>query len=256
MQELSQSGRQRHGGVSAGLLAPGVILAAGTAVLAARLTWEMTLLTWQEGPQMVGFSLAHGYGAILFFFPIALSVWLLVFLVVCVVRKAKRRTIGRLGWSVLAVAALTLGELSLPQGFWDGIFASKLAASPKSSEFLVQAAGKGELHTLKALIARGTPIQSTNYEGSTALHYAACAGEPAVVRYLIAAGANVNALNMYGDSPLVCPEEKHNEAIVTMLEAAGGREIRGSEEQHQRASKAIMDREIEEQRKRFKEYAK
>jgi len=256
MQELSQPGPQRHGGVSAGLLVPGVILVTGTAVLAARLTWEMTSLTWQQGPQMVGFSLAHGYGAILFFFPIALSVWLLVFLVVCVVRKARRRNVGRLGWSILAVAALTLGVLSLPQGFWDRIFVSKLATSPKSSEFLVRAAGNGELHTVKALIAHGVPIQSTNYEGSTALHYSACAGESDVVRYLIKAGANVNALNLYGDSPLVCPEEKHNEAIVTVLKAAGGQEIRGSEEQHQRASKAIVDREIEEQRKRFKEYAK
>lgn len=257
MQELSSSdARQHEGGVSVWLLIPGIVVIAGTAALAARLTWEMTLLTWRYGPQMVGFSLAHGYGAVLLFFPFVLLIWIVTFLIICAVRKGRKRKIGRFAWIVLACAVLFLGELSLPQGFWDRIFVAKLASSPKSAEFLVSAAGKGELAVVKALLKHGVSIQSMNYEGSTALHYAACAGQPDVVRYLIHAGANVNAVNLYGDSPLVCARGKGESAIVQMLEVAGGRDIRGSDEQRERASKEIVDRDIKEQEERFKEHAR
>src|SRR5262245_11485814 len=47
----------------------------GTLALAARLVWEQTLLTWDYGPQMVGFSLAHGYGGLLLVFPLLLFPW-------------------------------------------------------------------------------------------------------------------------------------------------------------------------------------
>jgi hypothetical protein len=41
----------------------GVLVFMGSAILAARLIWEQTVWTWERGPQMVGFSLAHGPGA-------------------------------------------------------------------------------------------------------------------------------------------------------------------------------------------------
>lgn len=156
----------------------------------------------------------------------------------------------------MACAAVVLGELSIPQEFWNRVFVSKLASSSNSAEFLVRAAGEGELGTLKALVTRGVPIGATNYEGSTALHYAACAGKPAVVRYLIGAGANVNAVNHYGDSPLVCAKAKGESAMVQMLEAAGGREIQGTEEQRNRAIKEMVEGKIEKLQPWLKEPAK
>ena len=50
----------------------GMVIFAGAAMLSARLIWEQTVWTWERGPQMVGFSLAHGPGAILFIFPLLL----------------------------------------------------------------------------------------------------------------------------------------------------------------------------------------
>src|SRR5438876_5175713 len=57
------------------LLALGVIPLIGTALLAGRLIWEQTVWTWERGPQMVGFSLAHGSSAVLL-----LAAFLLAFL--------------------------------------------------------------------------------------------------------------------------------------------------------------------------------
>ena len=57
------------------LLAFGIPAILFTVILAGRIVWEETFLTIQQGPQMIGFSLAHGVGGILFFAPLALSIW-------------------------------------------------------------------------------------------------------------------------------------------------------------------------------------
>lgn len=219
-------------------------------MLAARLIWEMTALTWSEGPQMVGFSLMHGFGAFLVLFPLALLVWIVVFAILAIVHKIRRRVVGTPAWSALACAVAAIGLLSLPQSFFNRIFVARLASSARAEDFLVSAAADGETAVVKALLARGVPIQSVDNRGSSALHAAACAGKPEVVRYLIAAGADVNALNLYGDSPLSCPTEKHNAPIVQLLEAAGGKLVQGTEEQRQRASEQIVRRDMEVDKKR------
>jgi len=58
------------------LVGLGVAATLFTGMLAGRMVWEETSLTLQEGPQMLGFSLAHGAGAILFLAPILLSLWI------------------------------------------------------------------------------------------------------------------------------------------------------------------------------------
>src|SRR6202023_2578801 len=44
----------------------------GSAVLAARLIWEMTVLSWERGVQMVGFALVHSSNAWLLLCPLVL----------------------------------------------------------------------------------------------------------------------------------------------------------------------------------------
>jgi hypothetical protein len=60
------------------LLALGAVPLIGTALLAGRLLWEQTVWTWERGPQMVGFSLAHGSGAVLLMAPFLLAFWVAV----------------------------------------------------------------------------------------------------------------------------------------------------------------------------------
>src|SRR5580700_141024 len=99
------------------LLALGVIPLIGTAILAARLIWEQTVWTWERGPQMVGFSLAHGPGALLLLFPILLLIWISVAAVVTVGAMLRKRQVGATRWIILglAISLLLVGEL--PDGF-------------------------------------------------------------------------------------------------------------------------------------------
>src|SRR5579859_4984185 len=55
-----------------------------TGAFAARAAWEQTVWSWERGPQMVGFSLAHGGGFVLLFAPYLLLTWMIVASVVTV----------------------------------------------------------------------------------------------------------------------------------------------------------------------------
>jgi len=70
---------------SKALVSVGVAATVLTGVLAVRMVWEETSLTIQEGPQMVGFSLAHGPGAVLLFAPIILVIWIATAIVVLLI---------------------------------------------------------------------------------------------------------------------------------------------------------------------------
>ena len=80
--------------------------------------WEETYLTWQHGPQMVGFTLMHMFP----FFAIAgllgyvgLALWLAVVAIVFVRRKALP-TSKHLPMIILAVLVLVLAQV--PYSFW------------------------------------------------------------------------------------------------------------------------------------------
>lgn len=228
------------------LLAIGCVLMLGSLVLAGRLIWEMTSLTWQRGPQMIGFSLAHRLGVLLFLFPLGLAIWLIASLCAVVVWKVKRRAVRTQSWVALGSAVLVLALLSLPQGFWNTLFVGKLATSSHASELLVYAAGEGNARVVRGLLDRGLPVDARDREGNTPLHFAAGAGNAELAAYLIGRGADVNAVNLYGDSPLERATENHRMDVVQVLAAHGGKDLKGDEEQRQRAAKEIVDRDIQE----------
>ena len=95
----------------------GFVLMLGSVVLAGRLIWEMTSLTRQYGPQMIGFSLAHGPGALLVLFPLALFVWLLASVATVIVWKAKRKVVRNRSLIALYSAVLALGVFHCRKGF-------------------------------------------------------------------------------------------------------------------------------------------
>jgi hypothetical protein len=81
------------------LLALGVVPLIGTALLAGRLIWEQTVWTWERGPQMVGFSLAHGSGAVLLLAPFLLAIWVAVGGVLMVIDFVKKRRTDTPTWA-------------------------------------------------------------------------------------------------------------------------------------------------------------
>lgn len=229
------------------LIATGILLILGSVALAVRLIWEMTSLTWKYGPQMVGFSLAHGSGALFFIFPIMLAGWLLASICTIIVWKAKRNRVLKRSWIALGSALLTLAVLSLPQSFWNELFVGQLASSPHAAELLVYAAGvEGNNTVVRGLLKRGVPINATDSYGNTALHLAAGAGKLELVSYLIAQGAEINAVNLFGDSPLESAIANQQITVEQVLTSHGAKDLKGDAEQRDRATKAIVRREIEE----------
>src|ERR1700693_3204071 len=89
-----------------------VLIFVGSAMLAARVIWEQTVWTWERGPQMVGFSLAHGPGGILFLFPFLLCLWIILAIALTLIRKFKKKgsKIAPTTWAalVLAISLLVL----------------------------------------------------------------------------------------------------------------------------------------------------
>jgi ankyrin repeat protein len=88
-------------------------------------------------------------------------------------------------------------------------------------------------------------LTATNYEGSTAAFAAAVGGSLPVIKMLVSKGADLNAANSYGDSPLEAAAETGHTDVAVFLKAHGASQIRGTPEQRQAASAAIVRRDIE-----------
>jgi uncharacterized protein len=75
-----------------------------------------------------------------------------------------------------------------------GLTGASLPHSP-----VADAAMKGDLATVRALISRGANVNAPQGDGMTALHWAAERGDSAMTSVLIRARANVHAVTRIGD---------------------------------------------------------
>lgn len=226
-----------------GLAWAGLLCVLPTALLATRLVWEQTVLSVRDGPQMVGFSLAHSVFAVLLLAPLVGALWAIVALVSLIRTRSWRQPL-RLGLLATYVASVLL--MLAPYGYWQRILATLHAHGPHAGEYVSYAAATGDLATVKAFLAEGVPVDVRNeHDGATPLHGAAVEGQIAVIEYLISRGANVNALNAYGDSPVQDAISMNHPEAVAVLEGHGGKDIRGSDERRQRAIKEEVARDIQ-----------
>ena len=229
------------------LLALGAIPIIGTALLAGRLIWEQTVWTWERGPQMVGFSLAHGSGAVLLLAPFFLALWAVVTLVLIVVALVKKKRIDTPTWLAFGLAVLLFGLLSAPSGVWQRLFIRQMASSLRAGDLLIYAAYDGDFRTVKAMVSHGVSIRATDHrEWRTALHAAAIAGDLRTIQFLVSNGADVNSLDRAGDSPAELAASRGHQEGVAFLQDHGGRRIRGDEAQHRKASEDEVRDGIEE----------
>ena len=83
---------------------------------------------------------------------------------------------------------------------------------------IVSAAKSGDVTAVRASLAS---VNSSEPDGTTALHWAARAGNLTIVQLLIEAKANVNAANRYGVTPLSLAVSAGNAPLVAMLLRAG-----------------------------------
>jgi hypothetical protein len=221
----------------------GIPIVAATWLLAVRLAWEQTVWSWENGPQMVGFSLIHsGVGVLLLLGVCVGLLWPVAVLLAAVVARSFG---GRVVVAQLVAYALAWCVIAAPYGFWQRLFIWKFSPA-QAANFLVIAAATGDLRTAEAFLDRKVNINAQSREG-TALHGAVVEGNLQMIEYLIKQGADINAVNSYGDSPLgIAAEAKANRMkIQTILSSHGGIVIRGTAEERQRVIEEQVRRDSE-----------
>jgi len=193
-------------------------------LLAARLTWEETILTIEQGPQMVGWTIAHIF-PFMFLAPLALAFWFLIAVIVLIASLIRRRPLSPLFWSTFAAGALVLGLFFVPGEFWQWAFIGSFARSPHAADLMVTDAAEGYTRTVRGYLDHGIPVNAREYDGSTAAHAAAVGGNVDVLNLLTGRGADLNAVGSYGDSPLNAAIEMKRTSAIAFLGAHGAKNI-------------------------------
>ena len=109
-----------------------------------------------------------------------------------------------------------LGILAIPLALVAATLAPAAVTSP-----VADAAMRGDLATVKALITRGVSVNTAQGDGMTALHWAAERGDTAMTSVLIAAKAGVNAVTRIGAyTPLhIAARSGHGAVVIALLKA-------------------------------------
>ncbi len=108
-------------------------------------------------------------------------------------------------------------------------FASLLAAAVNDLR-LIDAAKRGDVNAVRALLRQGVPVDAASADGTTALHEAARREDLAVVEVLLTAGADVRAATRYKITPLSIACANGNAALIDRLLRAGAGASATSEE--------------------------
>ncbi len=106
-------------------------------------------------------------------------------------------------------------------GLWAGLTIAARAGEVTPSQPLIEAASRGDVAQVKALLAHGANIETRDELGRTALLAATHANRVEVARVLIAAGSDVNAKDHKQDSPYLYAGAEGRLEILRMTLAAG-----------------------------------
>lgn len=157
-----------------------------TGVLASRLVWEQTALSWEQGPQMVGAALLTSvFGIVLVVAMFGGVLWSAAVLLRSAFTRSTRSVTRIVGATVvLATAALVF----VPYGWWVQAFAGRIANGPHASEFLVHMSVLGDRQAVAALIERGVPVHARNRSGLRPIEAAQRANQLAMRDYLASKG--------------------------------------------------------------------
>ena len=172
----------------------GWIALPGTLAFAVDLIWEQTLLTWQRGPQMVGFALTHAHtGLFIFMVLSALTAHLFLFCVLSLaIRDAIRRTPFRAPqWLEIMLLLCCVAVLYIPYGVWRFVVVETAGPGGHGGEHMSFAAAFGEGYVVRALLAKGVTVDAPGSSGSTALNAACVEKKVQMARYLLSRGADL-----------------------------------------------------------------
>ena len=101
------------------------------------------------------------------------------------------------------------------------VLAVASAALAAERATVADAAEHRDQSAVRTLLSSGGDVNSTQADGTTALHWAAYHEDAETAALLVKAGANVNAANRYGVPPLAVACTNGNAAVVKLLLEAG-----------------------------------
>jgi len=147
----------------------------------------------------------------------------------------------------LGLVISLFGLMGLPEGFWQRVFISRMAASPRAGDLLMYAAYRGDLGTVRGLVSHGVPVNAVDEsDWKTAMHGAAANGDRSMLRYLVSQGGNINALDRSGDSPLELAVSANQAEAARFLTENGAKRIRGDDSQRKKAIDDQVGEQIKE----------
>jgi ankyrin repeat protein len=200
----------------------GYVLLAGAALFAGRIIYEETILTWNNGPQMVGFALAHGALPVvsiagLIALPCG-AIWVIGSLILLLRRRFRAMLID---WLPVIFLPVLAALLSIPYAMWEELTVAAAGPGPYGKEFMIEAAAQGKQSFLTYLLDQGYDVNYEDSGGTTALSGAAVEGRVETVRLLVAKGADVNRKDhLAGETPLIGAAEMGKlEAAKALLES-------------------------------------
>jgi|HubBroStandDraft_6_1064221.scaffolds.fasta_scaffold804337_1 hypothetical protein len=171
----------------------GLIAVIISAPLVVRLVYEQTVLTWHEGWQMVGFSIAHVHPELLIVGGLGLlglHIFILAWLVSSVAGRVRGRNASMQNITLATVAAVLLLLLYIPYAGWVTLLVRTVGPGEHGDSLLSFAAAEHHLGVAKALLKRGVHIDSS-YSGYTALNAACVERDVAMARLLVSNGADI-----------------------------------------------------------------
>jgi hypothetical protein len=189
-----------------------------TVLLTLRLVYEQTWLSWQRGPQMIGFSLAHsGWALPLFAGTLFMVVWSVAATVLLIAQRLRHGAVSpgiRKRW-LMAIATLCI--TFLPERAWRYPLLRIAGHGDNASEWLTHAAATGDLPTVRLLLQGGVPVDARTEDNSTALIGASVEGKLEIVDTLLRRGADVNAKTRFGTTAILAAVEMGHRDVADFL---------------------------------------
>ena len=168
---------------------------AAAAPIAARLTYEQTVLTWQSGVQSVGFTVVHEYPGLLVLGVVGVlvaHVCLVVFAISVGKRILRRAEIPFFDWTESAAVLIVVALFYMPYGWWQFGTLKIAGAGHSAAEQLSYATMADQRYLVKALLSAGVPVDARGPYDRTPLDDACRAGRVELARYLNSKGADLD----------------------------------------------------------------
>lgn len=199
----------------------GIILFFGSLWLTGRLIYERTFLTWEEGPQMVAFYLAHSMYLILLFGAISFygaHLWL-IWLLYIGFRTPKLVKAEDLVVANLLLVVIIAGHI--PDNCLQYFMIKFYGPGKHGGDLLINNAARGHYMVVESLLDQGVPVNVVGVGGATPILAASLKGDERIVKLLILKGADLNVRDIAGGTALMSAAESDSPEVIELLLKSG-----------------------------------